>query len=136
MNAPCPCGSGGKLKKCCARLHVGTPASDAQALMRARYSAYAAGHVDFILATTHPDCAEFKKDTAAWRREVNQFSRCTTFVGLDILHHETNGDTGTVTFRARLRQGNRDVTFTEKSQFVRQTGRWLYRSGERLADRS
>ncbi len=50
----CPCGSGNLLDACCGHYHAGTPAPDAQALMRSRYSAYVLGLVDYLVATTLP----------------------------------------------------------------------------------
>ena len=41
INSPCPCGSGGKYKKCCQKYHKGALAKDALTLMKSRYSAYA-----------------------------------------------------------------------------------------------
>ena len=39
----CPCGLGDDYDACCGRLHAGAPAPTAEALMRARYSAFAVG---------------------------------------------------------------------------------------------
>ncbi len=37
----CPCGLGDDYEACCRRLHAGSPAPTAEALMRSRYSAFA-----------------------------------------------------------------------------------------------
>lgn len=56
MSLACPCGSSRGLDACCGVFHDGhTPAPTAEALMRARYSAYALRRVDFLLASWHPD---------------------------------------------------------------------------------
>ena len=47
----CPCGSGIVLDACCGHYHAGTPAPDAQTLMRSRYSAYVLGLVDYLVRT-------------------------------------------------------------------------------------
>ncbi len=130
-NAPCPCGSERKYKKCCGLFHRGRPAKPPQ-LMRARYTAFASGNVDFLIRTTHPEGPQFQADTAAWKAELVAYCRATAFVGLAVLEHEVDEDTGRahVTFRADLEQDGRSVGFTERSLFVRQDGRWLYHSGE------
>ena len=53
-SCPCPCGSGDTLDHCCGPLHRGErKAATAEALMRSRYSAYALGKLDYLIAT-HP----------------------------------------------------------------------------------
>ena len=49
----CPCGSGDDYAACCGRLHAGAPAPTAEALMRARYSAFAVGNLGYLLGTYH-----------------------------------------------------------------------------------
>ena len=51
---PCPCG-GGLYGRCCGPLHRGEQrALTAEQLMRSRYSAFARGEVDYLIAT-HPE---------------------------------------------------------------------------------
>jgi SEC-C motif-containing protein len=103
--------------------------------MRSRYAAYARGAVDHIVATTDPMGPMWQADAASWRAGVAQFHRDFRFPGVRILAApEPEGDEGSVTFHARLQAGGHDVGFTERSRFVRRDGRWLYHSGERLAD--
>jgi len=55
----CPCGSAQPYSRCCEPLILGAKSAPTpEALMRARYSAYAKTEVDFIIATTHPDKRE------------------------------------------------------------------------------
>ncbi len=128
-NAPCPCGSDRKLKKCCALFHRGRPAPP-HLLMRARYTAYATGAVDFIVRTTHPGGPQWRDDVAAWKAELREYCRATTFVGLRVLEHgvEQDADRAYVLFHAELLQDTTPVGFTERSLFVRANGRWLYDS--------
>ena len=52
----CPCGSGEHFADCCEPVILGArKAKTPEELMRARYSAYATCHVDFILDSTHPE---------------------------------------------------------------------------------
>lgn len=129
-NSDCPCGSGEKFKRCCRVFHRGAPVPDAVTLVRARYSAYAAGDAAFIQATTHPAAPQFRQDRQTWRREILEFSRGTRFAGLRILGRAPGEEQAEVTFRVTLatREG-KDISFSERSRFRRQGGRWLYLSG-------
>jgi SEC-C motif domain protein len=130
-NAPCPCGSGIKYKRCCRPLHLGQPAATPEALMRSRYVAYALGLVDHILATTDPRGPRWEADEGAWRASVAAFTRETSFDGLDVLGSSfgPEPDRGEVHFRVRLTRGDRPAGFSERSLFLRRDGRWLYHSG-------
>ena len=99
--------------------------------MRARYSAYAVGDVAFIVNTTHPAGPHFQPDRAAWLQEVAQFCRRSRFEGLRVLESSTDGDRGEVTFHATIFQGKADRSFSERSLFLREGGRWYYHSGTR-----
>ena len=100
--------------------------------MRARYTAYAVGEVDFILATTHPESPHFQADAAAWKVEVGRFCRQTTFEALTVAESRADGDAGMVRFFATLSAGGQDASFGEESTFARVGGRWLYVAGERV----
>ena len=104
--------------------------------MRSRYSAYAAGLVDYIIATTHPVDPHYQDDVLRWRAQLARFSSETTFCGLEVLSCEEGAIQSWVSFRARLEQGGQDASFAERSLFVRHEGRWLYHSGERIAEHS
>lgn len=129
-NAPCPCGSGRKYKKCCRVYHYGRLPEHPEQLMRSRYAAYAVGEVDYILSTTHPASPHFQADAGSWRAEVQRFCQQVTFLGLRIDHAESAGDAGTVKFFATLQQGGGDASFGEESTFARVDGRWLYLAGK------
>ena len=97
--------------------------------MRSRYAAYALGLVEYLMQTTHPDSPH--RGGEGWAEELRVFCEGTRFDGLEILAtSEADGDQGTVTFTATLRQGERDVRFTERSTFLRVEGQWLYVDGE------
>jgi SEC-C motif-containing protein len=118
----CPCGRGA-YAACCGPLHAGSPAPDAEALMRSRYSAYAMGLADYLLAAWHPDTrpAELAFDEQPPVR----------WLGLDVKRHEPAGDRAVVEFVARFRQGGgRAGRLHETSRFVREAGIWYYVDGE------
>lgn len=131
-NAPCPCGSGRKAKGCCAPILEGRPAPTAEALMRSRYTAYATGAVGHVMATTAPESPHRGADPAAWREELAAYCAAVSFDGLEVRGATEDGDRGTVTFFARLSAGGRDLSFGERSRFVRRADRWWYVDGERL----
>ncbi|MBL4849668.1 MAG: SEC-C domain-containing protein [Planctomycetes bacterium] len=131
-NSPCPCGSGSKFKRCCRPVHQGTAAASPEALMRARFSAYATGAVDFILSTTHPEGPHFEADAAGWRASVRSFCASTEFQGLEVLEASESAEAGEVAFRVTLVQAGEDASFGERSTFRKVAERWLYHSGELL----
>lgn len=120
----CPCGSGGSYADCCGPLHAGEQVADtALALMRSRFSAFASGDADYLLASWHPRTRPKRVQLdgdVVWRR-------------LQIVDTEagTHADTtGVVEFRAQyVRDGGRQILH-ERSRFTREKGRWLYVDGE------
>ncbi len=125
MEKKCPCCSGKSYAECCKPYHDGALPPTALALMRSRYSAYALGNKDYIIHTTHPKSPYFEKDLDKWKKGIEEFSRTTEFVKLEIL--ESTDDT--VKFAAHLRQNDRPFILEEKSQFEKIDGKWLYLSG-------
>lgn len=120
-DAACPCQSGKAYGQCCRPFHRGdADAPTAEALMRSRYTAFVAGDVDYLLRTWHPETrpANLELDPGlAW-------------TGLEILRTVRGGAAdraGTVEFRANYREGGQDHAQQEKSTFVREDGRWVYR---------
>ena len=128
----CPCGSHLEYQKCCEPYHKGEPAKTALALVKSRYSAYAKGLADYIIDTTHPLNPGFEKDKVKWKEDILEFCAQTQFQKLEVLHFEEKGDEATVCFVAYLDQLGNDVTFTEKSQFEKVDGKWLYKEGRLL----
>lgn len=127
MNA-CPCGARRDYAACCGRYHAGEAAPDAEALMRARYSAFVRGDADYLRASWHPGTcpADLGLDTPGAPR--------TAWLGLAVKrHHATGPDTAEVEFVARYRVGGgRAVRLHERSRFVCREGRWLYVDGDHL----
>jgi SEC-C motif domain protein len=119
----CPCGSGQAFERCCRRFHKGESPPTAEALMRARYSAYACGEIDFLVATgADPD----REAIATWQRRA-------LFVGLRIENVDAGQESdreGFVTFSARFLEGGRLAELRERARFARVGGRWRYESGE------
>ncbi|NEW61040.1 zinc chelation protein SecC [Sulfurovum sp. bin170] len=120
-NAPCPCGSHKKYKKCCAIYHKGTKPKTALLLMKSRYSAYAVGDSSYIIKTTHPDNPDYSDD----KQSIDSFCQHSDFLGLEIMEFVDREREAFVTFRARLGSGD----MVERSRFLRVDGCWLYVDG-------
>jgi SEC-C motif-containing protein len=119
----CPCGSGAAYGTCCGPLHDGATAATAEALMRARYTAYATDRVDYLFSTWHPRTRP--SDLASTPAVV--------WLGLEVLHSvggSADEDVGTVEFRARFRSADGEHVLHEVSRFQRRGGRWVYVDGE------
>ena len=115
----CPCGLGDDYDACCGRFHAGTPVPTAEALMRARYSAFAVGDARYLLRTWHPVA----------RPETLTLDPATQWTRLAVLETQAGGlfDTaGTVKFRAVYTDGGKRGVLAETSSFVRQDGQWTY----------
>jgi SEC-C motif-containing protein len=125
----CPCGSGLEYESCCEPyIAKKAAAATAEILMRARYSAYSKGKVDFIVDTCLRD-AEHDIDVEATRR----WSEKSKWLGLEILRTEKGGpsDTeGVVEFIATYSQDGLRDRHHEISRFVRKDGTWLFEEGE------
>jgi SEC-C motif-containing protein len=98
--------------------------------MRARYTAFARGQVDFILATHHSRTRHRVK-----RREVQDWAQGSEWLGLEILEAAEGGagDTkGTVSFHATYRAEGKQSEHYEKSTFEREGGGWRFVDGQPL----
>lgn len=119
----CPCNSGKNYGGCCAPLHRGLPAENAEALMRSRYSAYVMDRQDYIKSSWHPSTyvsVESGIDTGSVK-----------WLGLQVKRHKQLDATySVVEFVARYKQGGRAFRLHEVSRFVREDGRWFYLDGQ------
>ena len=125
----CPCGTELDYDACCGPFHRReAPPPTAEALMRARYSAYVRGLVDYVGETTAPETrADFDPEAAAnWASQSE-------WVGLRIVRTERGGlldDSGMVEFVAAYRSGGRYVEHRERSEFRKTPeGQWLFVRG-------
>ena len=80
----CPCGSAAAFADCCEPLIQGrAKAATPEQLMRSRYSAFATGAVDYIVATTHPEqCKDLDRNV------LEQWSKNSKWLGLAIHVHQ------------------------------------------------
>lgn len=130
---PCPCKSGKTFGECCGPLIAGTArAETAEALMRARYSSYVTGDVEFLKTSATKACqAEFDENSSrAW-------SKAAEWHGLEIIKTEAGGagdDSGVVEFRALYTANGEFCDHHEVAQFVREDGGWKFSDGELVGE--
>lgn len=129
VNSPCPCGSGNKYKKCCQPFHKGKLPQSALELMKSRYSAFALSDIKYIINTTHKENQDFTKDTEKWSKDIENFSNSCQFKKLEILDTSNDENRAFVSFKATLFCNNKDCSFSEKSKFLKENGKWFYFNG-------
>jgi SEC-C motif-containing protein len=127
MDGPCPCGSSLAFASCCGPWLGGGDPPTAVALARARYTAYALEHIDFLLRTFIPD-RQFlfdRETTVAWARRSH-------WLGLEIRRlagGTADDETGTVEFVAWYRRAERRFRHHEIAEFRKDGGCWFYVDG-------
>ena len=127
--APCPCGGPGSVADCCGPYLIGDRlAPDPESLMRSRYTAFAFGTseaLEYLVATHHPDhrAPDLREGLRASLAGVDAWEQ------LRVNFAKVDGDRGTVEFVATYRVGNEQGELRERSEFVRERGRWLYTEG-------
>ncbi|HEX5873246.1 MAG TPA: YchJ family protein [Pyrinomonadaceae bacterium] len=128
-NQACPCGSGAPFNDCCGPIIEGTREPEtAEQLMRARYSAFVTGAIDFIVSSTH---SKSRKEIDM--EFIRQWSETSTWRGLEILETKAVNDNKTfVSFEAQYTQDGNDHSHREKSLFEREDGEWRFVTGDEL----
>ena len=131
VNDSCPCGSTKKYKKCCKTFHdkIIFPKT-ALELMKSRYSAYATSNAKYIIETTHKDNPDFTDNIKEWENDILIFCNNTKFIGLEILEFIDDENESYVMLKANMIQQGNDVSFIEKSRFLKVDGKWLYVDGK------
>jgi SEC-C motif domain protein len=131
MSKLCPCGRFDAKKQpqaymaCCGQYLEGElTATDAESLMRSRYSAFVLEKADYLLSTWHssqrPASSEFEPGIKWLGLQVQNLKV------LDAKHAE-------VTFVARQRdRTGRAIRLHERSRFVFENGCWYYVDGDSL----
>ncbi|WP_317048371.1 YchJ family protein [Flavobacterium aciduliphilum] len=96
-------------------------APTAETLMRSRYSAFATGAADYLLATTHRSTRK-QHDKAA----ILDWSQTNQWIKLEVLHTTET----TVTFQAYYLDAHLKAQIhREKSRFIFENGQWFYVDG-------
>ncbi|WP_396170622.1 YchJ family protein [Flavobacterium sp.] len=121
--ANCYCGSNASFEDCCQVYIKGIQkAPTAEALMRSRYSAYAIGDADYLVATTHYSTRKLHR-----KEDILEWSQSNHWKQLEVLASTET----TVKFKAYYSdyQGKLQV-HEEHSAFVLENGSWFYVDGE------
>ena len=98
--------------------------------MRSRFSAFAVCNGEYIIFTTHPNNCDFTLDLNSWNNDILNFSKNTRFENLEILEFIEDEVESFVAFKATLFQDKNDISFIEKSRFLKVEGIWKYVDGE------
>ena len=133
VNDFCPCGSTKKYKICCKTFHdnISIPKT-ALELMKSRYCAYAVSNANYIISTSHEKNIDFSTDLNSWQKDILSFCTNTKFERLEIIDFIEDEIESFVTFKAYLFQNNQDVSFVEKSRFLKENDKWFYVDGKFL----
>ncbi len=129
----CPCRSGKMYGDCCAPILEGTSrAETAEALMRARYSAYVTEHIPFLkMSSTRAIQEEF--DEVA----CTNWSRAAEWHGLEIVRTEAgqkDDKKGLVEFRAIYTANGELCNHHEVSTFVKESDGWKFEDGQLVGE--
>lgn len=124
----CPCGSKREFEECCSVIiQDQAKAQTAEDLMRARYSAYATGEIDFIMQT-HLD----REGEPQNREALESWSRESEWLGLEVVSTQKGGAEdreGQVEFKAHYRIEGREQVHHERAEFERIKGKWFFVDG-------
>ncbi|MCB9481696.1 MAG: YchJ family protein [Desulfobacteraceae bacterium] len=127
--ANCSCGSGLDYSQCCEPYIKGNVQPETcEALLRARYTAYTMGELDYIYETIHPEQKEQhdSKATKKWADESTWLS----FEIIGIKKGQKEDDEGFIEFKVRYRQKLQNITHHEMAYFKKNEGMWYFFDGE------
>lgn len=115
----CYCGSDLPFENCCQPYINGIlKAPTAEALMRSRYTAFATGAADYLVATTHSSTRKFHK-----KADVLDWSQSNQWIKLEVLASTAT----TVKFKAYyLDHQLKAQIHEEHSTFIFENGSWFY----------
>jgi SEC-C motif domain protein len=121
----CACGSGQTLAQCCLPFIQGKKkAQTAEQLLRARYTAFTTGDIDFIMETHHSETLEQVK-----KKEIEEWSKNSKWLGFEVLEHEAGAakdEQGTVSFHCRYESDGKEHDHYELSLFQKEKGDWKF----------
>lgn len=118
---------------CCGKyIKGGAYPTDAESLMRSRYSAYALGEIDYLPKTLPLlDRKNFDyKGAKEWSKQAE-------WLGLDIISSKVNvpDKKATVEFKARFKINDKELSHHEISSFEKQMGRWFLIDGKIIEEK-
>ena len=130
----CPCKSGKSFGECCGPVIAGAVrAETAEALMRARYSSYVTGDIEFLrTSSTAAVQADFDEEAS------RNWSKMARWHGLEIIAAEggrPGDEKGVVEFRALYTANGEFCNHHEVAQFVREPDGWKFDDGEIVGEK-
>ncbi|MFH1724445.1 MAG: YchJ family protein [Elusimicrobiota bacterium] len=131
MNATpdCPCGSKKPFSACCGPYITGEAAAPtAEALMRARYTSYATGNIDFIEKSHAPESPHVFD-----RKSSEKWAKGSSWKGLTVVATKDGGPgdtTGIVHFIAEYSQDGKAYEHEEVATFRKEGADWLFVGGK------
>jgi SEC-C motif-containing protein len=125
----CPCCSGRSYEQCCEPLLLGqTRAATAEAVMRARYTAYTLAEIDYLYQTSGPRVRrEFDAESS------RKWAQSAEWKGFSIRRAEGGGEqdtSGVIEFVAQYQIDKSDFEHHEIAQFGRVDGEWRFVDGQ------
>lgn len=125
----CPCGKGESLESCCGPYIDGSARPEtAEALMRSRYTAFATGNVDYILATHDPD-----RSTEVDRAGTETWAKGSEWLSFELVSAEKGApedDAGVIEFVARYKVKGVAISHRERAIFRKHEDRWVFVDGQ------
>lgn len=121
---PCPCGNPSPYSDCCGRYHAGLTPSTAEQLMRARYTAYVLGLIDYLKNTTLP-AQQAGLDLEA----IRDWSQNSRWLGLTVTPDTPTDPTrakAQVCFLARWADAQGEHQHHECANFAQLDGYWFF----------
>jgi uncharacterized protein YchJ len=121
-------------------------------VLRSRYTAFAWRIIEYVMATTHESCRDYREDRVAWANDLNRNGMFDSFEFVDLSAGEEEIDeldenVGFVEFKVtfRAKEGGyggsepvagRETVISERSRFLRNPvdGSWSYASGDVRSD--
>lgn len=127
----CPCGSGLDLAGCCLPFIEGKKIPvTAEDLLRARYTAFTRGAIDYILETHHS-----RTRSEVNREEIQEWSRSSQWLGLKIVQKEAGqaqDEQGVIVFCAQYSAQGKQEDHWEQSFFEKENGVWRFLDAQRV----
>ncbi len=130
----CPCGNPVSYSTCCEPIIKKSKKPEtAEALLRARYTSFVKGEIDFIIKSHHTKTVgDINKE------EVEDWSKNSEWLGLKILQKEAGeaqDSTGKIVFHAQFKENKPEAKVSdhyELAQFEKEAGEWKFLDAQGL----
>lgn len=124
----CYCNSQKPFTECCEPIILEKAIAEAaEQLMRSRYSAFVVADINYLMNSHHPQTRPTKE-----RKSILKWTKSVEWLGLQIITTKagTKSDIeGWVEFKATFIENGKIDCIHENSYFVKEKGRWFYKSG-------